>query len=74
MMAPILDELARDYAGKILFAKLNIDENQDVATRYQIMSIPTLLIFKDGRLADRVIGVMPRNALESRIARHINLT
>lgn len=72
MVAPILNELARDYAGKVLFAKLNIDENRDTAIQYQIVSIPTLLIFKDGKLADRIIGVTPRNALEGRITRHLN--
>jgi thioredoxin 1 len=74
MIAPIVDELAKKYAGRVLFGKLNVDENKDVAMRFQITSIPTLLIFKDGKLADRVIGVMPRNVLEARITRHLEPT
>ena len=53
MVAPVIEELAQDYAGRILFGKLDIDENQTVATQYGIMSIPTLLVFKNGRLVDR---------------------
>jgi len=67
MVGPIIEELARNYAGKILFGKLNVDENIEVATEYQIMSIPTLLVFKNGKLADRIIGAMPKNMLEQRI-------
>jgi thioredoxin 1 len=63
--------MARDYAGKILFGKLNVDENIEVATEYQIMSIPTLLVFKDGKLVDRIVGAMPRPMLEQRITRCI---
>jgi thioredoxin 1 len=70
-MAPIIDELAKKYAGKILFGKLNVDENQMVPIEYQIMSIPTFLIFKDGVLVDRIVGAMPRKALEQRLVRYI---
>jgi thioredoxin 1 len=71
MVAPIIEELARDYSGKILFGKLNVDENPEVSTQYGIMSIPTLLVFKNGKLVDRIIGAMPRRLLESRIARYL---
>lgn len=71
MIAPVIEELAEDYAGKILFGKLNVDENPRTAIKYQIMSIPTLLIFKNGRLIDRIIGAMPRRMLEPRITRHL---
>jgi len=71
MVAPIVEELARDYAGRILFGKLNVDENREVATQYQIMSIPTLLVFKDGKLADMIIGAMPRKLLEPKITRYM---
>jgi thioredoxin 1 len=71
MVAPIIEEMARDYAGKILFGKLNVDENQMASKRYQIMSIPTLLVFKDGKLVDRVIGAMSRQMLEPRITRYL---
>jgi len=71
MIGPVVEEMARDYAGKILFGKLNVDENVEVATEYQIMSIPTLLVFKDGKLVDRIVGAMPRPMLEQRITRCI---
>jgi len=71
MVAPIIDELAVDYAGKILFGKLNIDENRAVAIEYQIMSIPTLLVFKNGKLVDRIIGAQPRQMLEPKLSRHL---
>ena len=71
MIAPIIGEMARDYAGKIFFGKLNVDENKRVTMQYQIMSIPTLLLFKNGKLVDRIIGAMPRQMLESRITRYI---
>ncbi len=70
-MAPIIDELARNYAGKILFGKLNVDENQRVPVEYQVMSIPTFLVFKDGVLIDRIVGAMPRRALEQRLVKYI---
>ncbi len=71
MVSPIMEEMARDYAGRILFGKLNVDENQEVPTHYQIMSIPTLLIFKEGKLVDRIVGAMPRQMLEPKITKHL---
>ena len=71
MISPIVEELAKEYCGKILFGKLNADENTEVATEYQIMSIPTLLVFKNGKLVDRIVGAMPRPMLEQRITRCI---
>lgn len=70
MMAPIVDELAREYAGKVLFGKLNIDENQRMPAEYQIMSIPTFLIFREGVFVGRIIGAMPKKALEQKIAQY----
>ncbi len=71
MVAPILEELAREYAGRILFGKLNVDENQKIAVQYQVMSIPTLLVFKNGKLVDRIVGAMPKQILEPKITRHL---
>jgi len=71
MVAPIIEELARDYAGRILFGKLNVDENREVAMQYQVMGIPTLLVFKDGKLVDRIVGAMPRQTLEPKITRYL---
>jgi thioredoxin 1 len=67
MIAPIVEELAHDYVGKILFGKLNVDENPNTAQQFGIMSIPTLLVFKSGNLVDRIVGAMPRTMLEQRI-------
>ena len=66
-VSPVVEEIARDYVGKIAFGKLNVDQNQRVATQYGIMSIPTLLVFKNGELVDQIIGAMPRERLEPRI-------
>lgn len=71
MVAPIIDALALDYAGKIVFGKLNVDENRAVAIEYQIMSIPTLLVFKNGKLVDRIVGAQPRQMLEPQLTRHL---
>ena len=71
IVSPILDELAREYAGKIVFGKLNVDLNRKIPMEYQIMSIPTILIFKDGKLVDRIIGARPRRALESAITKYL---
>lgn len=71
MVAPIIEEMARDYAGRVLFGKLNVDENREVATQYQIMGIPTLLVFKNGKLVDRIVGAMPRQMLEPKITRYL---
>ena len=71
MVAPIIEELARDYAGKVLFGKLNVDENPAAAMQYQIMSIPTLLVFNHGKLVDRIIGALSKQMLEPKITRHL---
>lgn len=70
-VSPIVDEIARDYAGRIFFGKLNVDENKGVAMQYGIMSIPTLLVFKNGKLIDQIIGAMPRQMLEPKITSHL---
>jgi thioredoxin 1 len=71
MVAPIIEELARDYAGKVVFGKLDVDKNPATAMRYQIMSIPTLLVFNHGKLVDKIIGASPRQILEAQITRHL---
>jgi thioredoxin 1 len=73
IVAPVVEELARDYAGKILFGKLNVDENRRTAMQHQIMSIPTMLVFKNGKLVDRIIGAMPKQMLEPKITRYLKL-
>ena len=71
MVSPIIEDLAQEYAGRILFGKLNVDENRNVAMQYQLMSIPTMLVFKNGELVDRIIGAMPKKILEPKITRHM---
>ncbi len=70
MMSPVIEELAADLKGKITFGKLNTDENQDIAARFQVQAIPTLLIFKDGKLADRKVGALPKKALADELTRY----
>lgn len=69
MIAPTIEKLAKKYAGRVTFGKLNVDENKKTALKYQIMAIPTLLLFKNGRPVDQVIGVLPPEALEQKVAR-----
>ena len=64
MVAPILDELASQYDGKITIAKVDVDEHTDLAERYRVMSIPALMLFKKGKLVDKSIGARPKAALE----------
>ena len=71
MVAPVIEELATDYRGRIAFGKLNVDQNRSLAMRYRIVSIPTLLVFKEGQLVDQVVGAMPRAALEPQLAKYI---
>jgi len=59
--------LASEYAGKLKVGKLNVDENPLIASQYSIQSIPTLLLFKDGRLVDRLVGALPRPEIERRL-------
>ncbi|HET9765276.1 MAG TPA: thioredoxin [Thermoanaerobaculia bacterium] len=70
MVAPILDELADEWEGRAKIAKLNVDENQEIAFRYQVTSIPTFLLFKDGKPADRTFGAMPKAAFQSFLQRN----
>jgi thioredoxin 1 len=70
-VAPIVDDLATHYAGKLKVAKINVDESTEVATRYQITSIPTFILFKNGEVADRALGALPRSEFVKLIDRHI---
>lgn len=64
MVAPVVDELSEEYAGKMVFGKVDVDQNQSVASRYGIMSIPTLLIFKDGKPVTNMVGFRPKDQLK----------
>ncbi|MGI6538049.1 MAG: thioredoxin [Caldicoprobacterales bacterium] len=63
MIAPIIDQLADEYDGKIKIGKVNVDENRDLAMKYKVMSIPTLILFKDGEVVNQAIGARPKGEL-----------
>jgi len=67
MIGPVVEELAKEMHGKVVFGKLNVDENQMTSMKYNIMSIPTLLVFKNGNLVDRIVGAMPKEILKQKI-------
>jgi thioredoxin 1 len=67
IIAPIIEELAKTHAGRVVFGKINVDENKATAVRYGITAIPALLFFKNGKLVDQVLGAVPRQQLEEKI-------
>jgi thioredoxin 1 len=69
MIAPILDELAGEYDGKVRFGKLNVDDNQELAGQYGIRSIPTLLLFRQGQVADQIVGLRSKRDLKASLDR-----
>lgn len=69
MIAPIVDELADEYGGQVKVGKLNVDDHQDIAGKYGVMSIPTLMVFKNGEPVERVVGFMPKKELKQRLDR-----
>lgn len=71
MIAPIVEQLAADYDGKVKVAKLDVDSNQKTAMKFNVRSIPTILFFKDGALVDQVVGAVPRTALVAKIDQHL---
>jgi thioredoxin 1 len=71
MISPVLEEIAEEQAGKIRISKLNIDDNLDVTRRFDVMSIPTLILFKDGEPQLRVIGAKPKGALLEEISAYL---
>ena len=71
MVAPVLEEIADDKAGSLKVAKLNVDDNPRTAQRFQVMSIPTLLLFKDGELASRIVGARSKNQILTEFEPHL---
>ena len=71
MITPVLEEIAAEHAGKVRIAKLNIDDNLDVTRRFDVMSIPTLILFKDGEPKARLIGAKPKGALLEEISAYL---
>ena len=72
MVAPVVEQLAREFQGRAIVGKLNVDENPRTAQQYQIMGIPALYIFKQGKVVDQMVGVQPANVLQQRLARQLN--
>ena len=71
MVAPIVDEIAKEFEGRIKVMKLNTDENPNVASQYGIRSIPTLMVFKGGQKVDTVVGAVPKNTMASTISKYL---
>jgi thioredoxin 1 len=71
LIGPIVEELAPNYEGKAVITKMNVDDNPKVAQRYGVTSIPTLMMFKNGQLVDRMVGAAPKNALQQFIDRNL---
>lgn len=71
MVAPVVEALSREQAGRLKVLKLNVDDNPVTANRYRVQSIPTLLLIKDGQVAETVVGALPKGALEARLAPHL---
>jgi len=71
MVAPAIEQIAETYRGQLKVVKVNVDENPEVSIRYQIMSIPTLILFKDGHPVDSVVGALPRKQLENFLSGHL---
>ncbi|KIL44632.1 thioredoxin [Jeotgalibacillus soli] len=70
MIAPVLEELDADMGDKVKIVKLDVDENQETASKFGVMSIPTLVVFKNGEVVDKVVGFQPKEALEELLNKH----
>ncbi|HOF97749.1 MAG TPA: thioredoxin domain-containing protein, partial [Methanoculleus sp.] len=69
MVAPVIEDLARDFDGRVTFGKCNVDQNRAISTQFSITAIPTLLFFANGMLIDRVVGALPKEAVRARVMR-----
>ncbi|QUH18604.1 thioredoxin [Alkaliphilus sp. B6464] len=71
MLGPVIEEVANELEGKMKVTKLNVDENQSIAIEYNVASIPTVLVFKNGKIIDKFIGFMPKNAIMAQLEKHV---
>ena len=71
MIAPILEELAQEYQGKLVVAKLDVDENPKTAMRFRVMSIPTVILFKNGQPVEVLVGAQPKRNFQAKIEKHL---
>ena len=72
MIAPIVEELATEYEGKVKIGKVDVDNHQKIAMQYGIRSIPTLLVFKDGKVVEQIVGAAPKKTLVEKLSKHLN--
>ena len=72
MVSPIIESLSREYAGRVKFVKVDTDENQALAARYEVMSIPTVMVFNGGRIVDTIIGAAPADVYRRKINANLN--
>jgi thioredoxin 1 len=72
IIAPVVEQLAKDFDGKLKVGKVDVDSNQQTAMQFGIRSIPTLLIFKSGKVVDQIVGAVPKQALSDKISKHLN--
>ena len=72
MVGPIIDQLAKEYSGKVVFGKLNVDESPRVASTFGVQSIPTMMIFKGGKAVDVMIGAIPKGAIEAKLKQQLS--
>jgi thioredoxin 1 len=72
MIAPVVEEIAKEYDGKLKVGKVDVDSNQQTSMEYGVRSIPTLLIFKGGKVVDQLIGAVPKKMLTEKISKHLN--
>ncbi len=70
-LGPILEEVSGELAGKVKFAKIDTDENLDAAKKYQVSGLPTLLVFKNGEVVERMVGLMPKSSIITNIEKHL---
>lgn len=70
-IAPVIEEISNEYEGKLKVGKLDIDNNQEVSVKYGIRSIPTLLIFKEGKIVDQIVGAIPKSQIISKLSAHV---
>jgi thioredoxin 1 len=71
MIAPVVDEMSAEYDGRVKFTKMNVDENMSTPGRYGIRGIPTLLLFKEGKVVDQIVGAVPKSKLKEMIEKHL---
>lgn len=71
MVGPVIEQLAKEYAGKVTFAKMNVDENRMVPNSFQVMSIPTIVVFHHGQAVQRIVGAYPKTEIEATFKRYI---